>query len=128
MISATDLVSFVEGLFIFDPVEEIAHDRRMTLPTLRSGLDLAIPIQVPGPPTFGRVARDAHQLCSQVVHLDPISAFAIGYLVHSMAVQFKDAVFETHTLTSGTFAPRDQELKNRSSGVADWSFGFLGSP
>jgi len=51
------------------------------------------------------------------MYLPSIFAFAIGYLVHSMAVQFKDAVFETHTLTSGTIKPRDQELKNRSSGA-----------
>ena len=63
------------------------------------------------------MSRDAHQLCSQVINLNPISTFAIGYLVQSMAILFKDAVFETHTLTSGTNAPRDQALKNRSSGV-----------
>ena len=37
--------------------------------------------------------------------------FSVGYLVQSMAVLVKDAVFETHIITSGTNASRDQALK-----------------
>ena len=113
MISATDLVPFVECPFTFDTVQEIPHDRRVTLPSFQSGLDLSVPVEVPGPPIIGHVSRDAHQLCSQVVNLNPVSAFTIGYLVQSIAVQFKDAMFETHILTSGTNAPRDQVEETR---------------
>ena len=108
VISAADFVSFVQCPFAFYPVQEITHDRSMTLPTFWSGLDLSVPVKVSGPAAVGRVSRDAHQLCSKVINLNPITTFTIGYLVQSMAVLLKDAVFETHILTSGTNAPRDQ--------------------
>ena len=98
----------------------------MALPTFRSGLDLPVAIKVPSPPVVGHVSRDAHQLCSQVANLNPVTAFTIGYLVQSMAVQLQDAVFETHILTSGTNAPRDQaEEAYRRIGETAYQIGAL---
>jgi hypothetical protein len=120
VISAANLVSFVECPLTFDPVKKIAHDGCTPLPTLESLLNLSVPIKVAVPAVVGRVSCDAHQLGSQVVYLNSIPTFTIGQLVQSMAIQFKDAVFETHTLTSGTNAARDQALTPEVAGVQDF--------
>src|ERR1700693_4877712 len=63
VISAADFISFVQRFFTFNPVKIITHDGGMTLPTLRSGPNLSVPVKVSGPATVGSASGHAHQLC-----------------------------------------------------------------
>jgi hypothetical protein len=87
----------------------------MILPASFGGFQISIPIEVSDPGAVVSPTRDTYQLGSQVIDLNPISAFAIDEFVQTMAFLFEDSAIETHNLP---VAQMREETNEGVTGVA----------
>src|ERR1700737_3074710 len=96
MVASPDFVTFIKRSFAFKPMEKIAHDRRMALPSFWCGLKLTISIEESAPACFARPLCNADELGSRAIDDQSKSIFQVDQFVHMVTTLVKCSMFESH--------------------------------
>jgi hypothetical protein len=97
MVASPDFVSFIKRSLALEPMEKIAHDRRMALPSFWCGLKLTISIQESVPACFARTLCNADELGSRAIDDQSKSIFQVDQFVQMVTTLVKCSMFESHT-------------------------------
>src|SRR3981081_1530442 len=97
MVASLDFVSFIKCSLAFKPMEKIAHDRRMALPSFWCGLKLTISIEESVPACFARTLCNDDELGSRAIYDQSNSIFQVDQFVQMVTTLAKCSMCESHT-------------------------------